>query len=151
MHEHAAKLIPELSQWNGGYGIDLLSWVNCIGREDHAIGYAAYFWPDFAIHDDCIFLRQPDVDNYNKWMRECNGDKTRVESVMNHRHIVNMFGESEFEPTEEVLIHIGRLLRDMWSCKLQRDYPQRRVKVRFSEDDSEDLLDYEITLYQERD
>ena len=41
-------------------------------------------------------------------------------------------------------------MQDMWSCKLARDFPQRRVKVELSGTGSEDLLDYVITVYQDR-
>ena len=151
MHEQGQNLIPELSKWNDGHGIGLLSWVRCVGRLDHAVAYAAYFWPDFVIHDDCLFLRPPDVANYNDWMRQCNGDRTSVESVMNHLHLAEMFGDDGFEPTPEVLAHLGRLLADMWTCKLRREFPERRVKVELSGVGSHDLLDYEITVHQERD
>lgn len=150
MHDQAARLIPELSAWNGGNGIDLLSWVGCIGRYDHAIGYAALFWPDFTVHDGCIFLGRPDPTNYQDWMTQAKQDRTAVESVMNHRHVVDLFANSEFPPTREVVLHVGRLLTDMWSCKLGREFPDRRIKVSFPEGASDDLLEYVITVYQER-
>lgn len=150
MHDQATKLIPELSAWNNGNGIDLLSWVGCIGRYDHAIGYAALFWPDFAIHDGCIFLKHPDLKIYQDWMTQTKQDRTAVESVMNHRHIVDILANSEFQPTREVVLHIGRLLKDMWSCKLAREFPEKRITVSFPESESDDLLDYVITVYQER-
>lgn len=48
-----------------------------------------------------------------------------------------------------MVLYLGRLLQDIWSSKLRRDGPSRKVVVRFAEDGIEDLLDYEITLYQE--
>src|SRR5437762_736594 len=151
MHQKADRLIPELSRWNNGSGIDLLSWIESVGRFDHAVGYAAYFWPDFTVHDDCLLLQPLNIDNFNVWMSQCKGDRTAVESVMNHRHIVDFFDKSVFEPTREVVTHLGRLLQDMWSCKLARDFPDRHAKVDFSEPASEDLMDCIITVYQERD
>ena len=151
MHEQADKLIPELSEWNSGAGIGMLSWVRCVGRLDHAVAYAAYLWLDFVVHDDCVFLRVPDLANYDDWMRQCGGDRTRVESVMNHLHLAEMFGDAAFEPSPDALTHLGRLLSDMWSCKLRRDFPDRRVTVALSGAGSDELLDYEITVYQERD
>ena len=155
MHRHAHQLIPELAKWNNGAGIDLLSWVRCVGRLDHAIAYGAYFWPDFTVHDDCIFLHPLGAPSaivvYDDWMRHCKGDRTAVERVMNHQHIADLFGDPEFEPTPQALVHLGRLLQEMWSCKLVRDFPERRVTVVLSGEGSEDLLDYEITLFQQRD
>jgi len=114
------------------------------------MGYALLFWPDFVIYDDCVFLREPDAQNYQNWMQCSNGDKTRVEGVMNHRHITDMFCNSAVDPTKDMVVHIGRLLKDMWSCRLKRDFPERRIRVEFYDDDSDDLMDYQITVYQER-
>lgn len=149
MHGHAERLIPELAQWNGGAGIDLHAWIGIVGRFDHAVGFAAVFWPDFTVHDDCVLLRPMSVENYNDWMTETRGDRKAVESALNHRHVADLFGDAETTP--EVLAHLGRVMRDMWSCKLARDFPGRRVKVDFHGTDSADLLDYVITVFQERD
>jgi hypothetical protein len=39
----------------------------------------------------------------------------------------------------------------MWSCKLQRDFPERRFKVEIHDGEPGDLLSYEITFFQDRD
>ncbi|HSA77298.1 MAG TPA: hypothetical protein VLG72_00365 [Nitrospirota bacterium] len=41
------KLIPELSDWNNGKGIDVVSWIGCVGDFQKAIGYSVMFWPHF--------------------------------------------------------------------------------------------------------
>lgn len=46
-----ADLIPETREWNEGRGIDLESWIGCVGSFEHAIAYGEIFWPDFAEHD----------------------------------------------------------------------------------------------------
>lgn len=151
MDNPASRLIPELAAWNNGDGVDLVSWIGCIGRYDHALGYAAIFWPDFEFYDGCIFLRHPDPKTYQDWMVRCNNDRTAVESMMNHRHIVDLFPNSEFPPTKEIVLHLGRLLKDLWTCKLAREFPDSRVTVEFAETASDDLLSYVITLFQQRD
>jgi hypothetical protein len=150
LHEDASKLIPELSQWNDGNGIDLNDWLNTIARYDHAIGYAAFFWPDFVLHDDCIFIDAPSVENYENWMSKFQGNKANVEGMLNHRHILDFFCHSDVEPTREIVVHMCQILKDMWSCKLQRDFPDRHFTVKCVGDESTDLLDYQITVYQQR-
>ncbi|MCX7015883.1 MAG: hypothetical protein NTW86_25565 [Candidatus Sumerlaeota bacterium] len=150
MHENLDKLIPELPLWNNGAGIDPESWVNSFARCDHAAGYALLFWPDFVLYDDCVFLSQPDPQHYADWLSSCHGDKTRVEGLMNHQHILDMFCNSEMKPTKELVAHIGRLLKDMWSCKLKRDFPDRPIRVECYGDDSDDLIDYQITVFHDR-
>jgi hypothetical protein len=53
----------------------------------------------------------------------------KVEAMINHLHILDMFTSEGFEPTPQVVARISRILKDMWSCKLQRDFPERRFKV----------------------
>jgi hypothetical protein len=150
MHEDASRLIPELPLWNNGKGISLGAWTSCIARYDHAIGYATLFWPDFVLYDDCVFLYEPDPEIYQEWMTGCKGDKSEVERVMNHRHITDMFINSEIEPTKEIIMHLGRLLKDMWQCRLQRDFPERCIKVELFDDGNDDLAQYQITVFQVR-
>jgi len=150
MHEDAHKLIPELQQWNDGQGISLEAWTSCVGSYDLAIGYATLFWPDFVLYDDCVFFKEPDAAEYKDWMAHCRGDKQSVEKVMNHHHLMDLFRNSQFSPTKEILVHIGKLLRDVWQCKLKRDFPDRQIRVEFYDDATDDLVRYEITVFHER-
>jgi len=147
-----AKLIPELKDWNNGNGIGIDGWTSCEGDHKHLIGYARILWPDFIEHDGCIFLgNSVDEDNYQAFLRRNNGDKTAVEAVMNHQHIVDLFSRSRHErPTREVILYIGRLMKEMWQTKLDSVFSGRRIRVNFPEDYLDDLLEYQITFFQER-
>lgn len=145
-----AKVLPELRSWNEGKGIDAESWIRCIGRFDHAVGYGHLFWPSFTIHDDCIMFSDFTVDSYDAWMKQTSGRKRAVEAVMNHRHILDLFSSDESEVSRELVLYLGRLLRDMWTCKLKRDFPDRDIIVSFPEEHCDDLLDYEITIFHQK-
>jgi hypothetical protein len=140
------QLIPELAQWQ----TDIDSWLYAVGRFDHAIGYGQLFWPEFKIHQECVLFAACPIESFEHWMKSTGGDLTAVEATLNHRHILDLFTDSEFKPTREVVLHLGRLLRDMWSCKLARDFPGRAIEVVFDEEFGEDLVDYEITFFQKR-
>ena len=147
------ELIPELKSWNrGGKGIDVETWIGCEGDHKHLIGYARILWPDFVEHDGCIFLGESlDEAIYRTWLAQTKGDKKRVEAVMNHQHIVDLFSRSHHEPpTREVVLYVGRLMKDILQAKLNRDFPDRKVTVTFAEDGVGDLVDYQITFFQER-
>jgi hypothetical protein len=58
-------------------------------------------------------------------MEQTQGTKRAVEAVMNHRHILDLFPNVTREPSEEAIVHLGRVLKDTWSCKLRRDLPER--------------------------
>jgi hypothetical protein len=151
LHDRAAELIPELREWNEGGGISLADWANAVGRYDYAVAYASIFWPDFFLRDDCVFRLDPKGENYAAWMSELEGDRSKVEAMINHLHILDMFTSEGFEPTPQVVVQISRVLQDMWSCKLQRDFPERRFKVEIQDGKADDLLSYEITFFQDRD
>lgn len=144
------RLLPELAQWNNGKGIAPEDWICAIGRYDHALAYALLFWPEFVLHDDCLFLEAPAPERYREWMKCCHGNKSAVEAMANHRHIADLFPNSEFEADESILVVLGRLLQEMWSCKLRREFPQRPVQVEFASNGSGGLLQYEITVFQPR-
>lgn len=145
-----ADLVPETRAWNNGTGIDLESWISSVGSIDHAIAYGELFWPEFKEFDGCIFFADFSQDAYRGFLVQTKGDKQAVEAVMNHRHIVDLFCGREPRPTREQLVYFGRLLKEMWTAKLQRDFPGRRFVVSFTEKPSNDLLDYEISFFQER-
>jgi hypothetical protein len=108
-------------------------------------------WPDFGEHDGCVFCKKMDAAGeavYRDWMAQTGGDRRRVETVMNHHHIADLIGGVIESPSHDVVLAIGRLLRELWTAKLSRDFPDRKFVVSFSEDYSADVVDYEITFYQ---
>jgi hypothetical protein len=144
-------LIPELKAWNNGAGIDIDSWIGCEGNYEHLIGYGRIFWPEFLEHDDCVFFAERFTEeNYRGFMEQTKGDKAAVEAVMNHQHITDIFYNAEPKPTREVVLYIGRLLKDVWQTKLNRDFPNRKITVSFPEEHQDDLLHYEVSFFQER-
>jgi hypothetical protein len=142
-------LIPDLPRWNNGKGIDVDSWLACVGNFEHAVAYARLFWPEFTVHEDCVLFAGFNENSFRGFMEQARGNKKAVEAVMNHRHILDLFTAAAPEPSRELVVHLGRVLKDIWSCKLRRDLPSRNVIVSFPEEGNEDLLDYEITFFQE--
>jgi hypothetical protein len=142
-------LIPELKSWNNGHGISVEAWVGCSGTFELAVGYSRLFWPDFIQHDDCVFLANGfTVDNYRAWLEQCHGDRERVETVMNHRHVFDYFSHAGGIASEAQIVYLGRVLRDMWTVKLRQEFPDRTFVVSFPEGPFEDLVDYEVTFWQ---
>jgi hypothetical protein len=142
-------LIPELSTWDGGKGLDVDSWLIRIGSYEHAVAYARLFWPAFTVHEGCVLFAGFSEEIFRGFMEQTGGNKQAVEAVMNHRHVLDLFQQVSREPTEQLVLQVGRVLKDMWSCKLRRDFPDRTIVVTFSEEGIDDLLDYEITFFQE--
>ena len=148
MQPNFEALIPELSRWNEGRGIDVAAWISCIGNFEHLIGYLELIWPEFVEHEGCVLRAGFSAESFRGFMDHTGGNKRSVEAVINHVHIVRIFGDSDLSPTEGQVIHIGRKLKDIWTCKLARDFPDREVTVSFPEGPFEDLTDFEITCFQ---
>jgi hypothetical protein len=147
MSEEIYKLIPELSSWNEG-GISFTDWIKNVGRYDHALGYIAIFWPDFVCYKDSILRRATSDENYGSWMGALNNDTSKVEAMMNHLHLVDMFHSSEYKPSKALLVCLGKKMKEMWSSKLALDFPDRRFEVELSVAETDNLTDIEITFYQ---
>lgn len=147
-----SKLIPELSQWNDGRGIDIGSWISTIGNYEHAIAYGHLFWPEFVEHDDCIFrLDAFNPENYQAWLKSTLSDKTATEKVMNHIDIGALFPNSTTE-TKQQEIYLASLLKETWECKLQRDFPDLSPVVELfdCESNGEEWPDCTLTFFRKR-
>ncbi|MBL8744504.1 MAG: hypothetical protein JNK04_25525 [Myxococcales bacterium] len=142
-------LVPELADWNEGRGIDIDSWICCIGDYSHAIGYGRLFWPPFLEHDDAVFFAQGFAEeNYRGFMDRTGGDRRAVEAVMNHHHLLRLFGDRSSSPSVAQLSHVAGLLSETWLAKLCRDFPARNFRVDTTGLDVADLDDAQITFRQ---
>jgi hypothetical protein len=141
-----ADLIAETRDWNSGSGISIADWIGCIGSVEHAIGYGELFWPEFAELDGCVFFAGVNEAGYHEFMKQTNGDKRAVETVLNHRHILDLFSGSQ--ATREQVTYLGRLLREVSAAKLARDFPDRRFVVSFPEEECDSLLDFVVSFHQ---
>lgn len=142
------ELVPHLKDW-GANSAD--AWIMQTGNLECLIGYLDLAWRDFVLHDGCLLPAGFNIENYEEWMRATKQDRTAVEAVMNHLHILDLFPSQREEPTLAQVLVIGRVLREMWTAKLSREHPSLPVTVSFPDDQIfDDLLDYEITVFVSR-
>jgi hypothetical protein len=141
-----AALIPELSAWNGGAGIDPESWISCVGNYELATGYSLIFWPSFVSFDGYVLREGFSQESLRGFERATTGDRMAVEAVMNHVHIADI--HCNVEPTEGQLRYLGRVLKDIHEVKLRRDFPGIRFAVSFNDEAGLDPTDYELTFWQ---
>lgn len=143
-------LIPEMSRWNNGAGIEVDDWICCVGNFQLAVGYSRIFWPKFVEFEGLI-LREGSfsAESVRGFMKQTKGDKPSVEAVINHIHIERIHGGRD-EDSRERLVFVGNLLKDIYSVKLAHDFPGRAFEVLFDDRYKEYLLDYELTFFQKR-
>jgi len=146
-----SSLIPELKDWNNGAGIDVESWIGCVGDFQKAIGYSTIFWPQFAEVDGFVVYRGTTREVLQEWLESCKGDRKAVEALVNHLHLVDIHYYGCPDATPERLAFLGRVLKEIYECKLRCRFPGKRFTVRLDDGPSEDLYDYILTFYQEDD
>lgn len=143
------ELIPELREWEGGKGIDALTWISCVGSYEHAIGYVQLFWPEFVEHDGCILRAPLDVKAYRSCLERQGGDRRVAEERMNILCLACFFGSVNREPSIAQVNYLARVVREMWRAKLQLDYPNRKMEVILSASTTE-LHSNFVTFFQDR-
>lgn len=143
------KLIPELKDWNNGKGIDVESWIGCVGDFQKAIGYSTIFWPAFAEVEGCIVREGVSRKNVLQWLEQYKGDRKGVEAAVNHLHLKDLHHANCEDVSPERLAHLGRLLKEIYECKLKRDFPNRSFVVEYEEPEKKkQTSDYMLTFYQ---
>lgn len=147
------ELIPELPHWDGGGGIDIGSWINMIGRHDHAIAYSRIFWPEFVVEEGCVFLAGFDPESFERVSEAVNGDKQSTEEWLNRTELLDLFlghlNQGEVV-TAGVLEYLGNTLAQTWEAKLRMEFPEVDPVVRFQAGNADELASYEITFFLNR-
>ena len=152
---HEEKLIPEIRDWkvSNGQQFDIEDWIAIEGNIKLAIGYSIVFWPTFLEHDECVFIKSHfSPENFNEWLNvEYVDNYGQIEAVINHLHIMDLFtGERHNEITNEQIIYLGNILREIYEVKLKAEFPTRNFVVTFNgNDENQDLIDYQLTFYQD--
>ena len=146
------KLIPELKDWNNGKGIDVESWIGCVGNFQKAIGYSAIFWPQFVEREGCVVNASVSIKNLKEWIVQCKGNLHAVEATVNHLHISDLHHTDCEDISSDRLKYLGDILKEIYECKLKRDFPDKKFTVIFdyNTEKPEDISDYILTFYQER-
>jgi hypothetical protein len=67
---------------------------------------------------------------------------------MNHAHVVDLIEGQDGGPSDEQLVYVGRLLREMWESKLAREFPDRKFFVHF-EEEGDSVYDFVVDFHQE--
>ncbi|HPH97018.1 MAG TPA: hypothetical protein PKW33_14460 [Anaerolineaceae bacterium] len=138
-------LIPELNEWNEGQGVDIKDWINMLGSYQHAIAYSFLLWPDFVEFNDCVFLASKfDMDYVWDLLLERRGKPSDVETWVNEIDFGDNIFPNDKEATQEQVLYLARKLRDIWTYRLQHDFPERKFVVEL---DEPSLV---LTFYQPR-
>ena len=149
------KLIPEIREFqkDNNHHFNVEDWIAIKGNIKLAIGYSSIFWPDFVEYEDCVFLKSHfSLENYNEWKKvDYVKHFSQIEYVINHIHILDLFlSEKHSDIKKEQVVYLGNILREMYDSKLKTQFKHRKFVVTFNDqDETSDLIDYEMSFHQE--
>jgi hypothetical protein len=143
-------LIPELAAWNNGKGVDPEGWLSGMGNFQLACAYTTIFWPRFVEHDGMVLREGFSHESLAGFLKNCAGDKTEVERVMNHIHLVDLHYVGCPDASRERIVFLGHVLRELYECKLALQFPNENIVVEFDASHSEDLFDYQLSFFKRR-
>ncbi len=89
------------------------------------------------------------MDSLRCFEEQCSGDRSAIETVMNHFHIADIQFRGCKDISNDKIILLGEVLSKIYEVKLRSDFPTRSFTVSFHKpEDSEDLVAYEISFWQ---
>jgi hypothetical protein len=133
--EQIVDLLRKLYPDRDTTGFNVLDFLHAEGSPVFALLYGRLFWPEFVEIDDMIFLketyedaddRQRIADAFAHYKR----DRRKTEQAFNVVEVPFLFGRRVDELTEEEYVFLAERLAEMWRCRLQMVYPQRRFTVK---------------------
>jgi hypothetical protein len=144
-------MIQELSAWNNGKGIDLESWTGCSGNFKLAVGYSTIFWPKFNLVEDYIFREGFRFGSLRDFEKKQNGDRKIVEAAVNHLHIADIQHCGCEDISEDKIMFLGKVLKEIWETKLHWQFPDRPCEFEFYEpEDRTNLVEFQLTFWQKK-
>ncbi|HEX3539878.1 MAG TPA: hypothetical protein VHT75_05480 [Acidimicrobiales bacterium] len=146
------NLLPTLREmratWSGPE-ITLRSFINIKGSMELGYAFAATFWPDLIeMHEGIFIAEQYNDGTYRRWFDAFDGDLTKVEAMLNHLHVADLFmnGPSDDDVPVEVYRRFADVLAGCWRAAAQEQFPRRRIQV-YSWDD---VGDFQVTMSVDR-
>jgi hypothetical protein len=139
----------ELAPWNNAAGTDLESWIGCEGRFGLAVGYSSIFWPEFVEFEGYVLRKGFSESSLRGFEKQEGFTRKDVERLMNHLHIADIQHVGCADVSEDKLIYLGRVLREIYEVKLKFQFPGRPCMVQFyTPPKADELIEYQITFWQ---
>ena len=115
-------------------GFNIFDFLHMEGSPLLALLYSRLFWPAFVEIDGMVFLKETfeDMDDYRRLaeaFERYGRDPQKTEQAFNLVEVPSLFGRRLGETTDEEDVFLAERLAEMWRCRLQQLYPQRRFMV----------------------
>lgn len=142
--------LPVLKKWREQFARSADVW-DYLGSQPGglttALALAHLFWPEFVEVRGCVLLsRSYEQEAFDRWWQELSGDRRRIERVLNHVHLYDVFtDDQELAPavTKLALAELGEILVACWTCALAAQFPGCKFRVELRSEEEE----YGPTIY----
>lgn len=133
----------------GNSEFSLWDYLNYRGDFELAAAFCNLFYPEFIEVEGCVLLaEQAKRYNFAEWKQKLKGDREKIEAMINHVHVYDLFLNSSKEGINpQTYEHIGRTLLKCWSCALRETFPDKHFQFDYATEPEE--YGPTITFFQE--
>jgi len=134
----------DFQEWRriNGDSFSLIDYIFVKSNTEVAIAYTKLFWPDLIEHEGGYFLNDFfDESTYLQWRKELGGNIYKIERVMNHIHIEDLFQNLE-KVDQSSMLFLGKKISEMWSARLSTLYPSVEFYVTCEQEDYATILSF---------
>lgn len=128
--------LPGIARWLSEGSRSVWDLLGAKGGAELTVAFSSLFWPEFVEVEDCVFLRERySPSQFQDWWKELGGDRSRIEGVVNHVHLWDLFDLDEEGLPDEAIRDLALVLASTWRCALQHRFPRKIFEVRAILDD----------------
>jgi hypothetical protein len=123
--------LPRIAAWREARGGSphLFDFLSESADAALAVAFSRLYWPVFIEVRGCILIEDKFQEaTFLRWWDELDGDCRRIEEVVNHTHLWDLF-EDDDSASADALKHVADILARTWRCALRDQFPSRAVDV----------------------
>ncbi len=99
-----------------------------------AVIFARLLSPELVLERGCVILKDSyDPENFERWWQTVNGDTVRIEAVLNHLHLWDVF-DPDGEEDGRALESLASLIATSWRRRASEVFPDRAFRVEVIDD-----------------
>ncbi len=124
----------EASEWRNSYdgssGLSVFDFIGQTVSVARAVAVGNLIWPRFEEVRGCILLADRHAAvSVDQWWDQLDGDRSGIESVLNHLHLWDVFTTDDDVDDGEAFRELASIMQAGWRSALASAYPGRTFEV----------------------
>lgn len=120
--------------------------IESAGNYELATAYSRIFWPSFVRFENYVLREGFSMEMLRELEDITNCHTSAIEEAVN-RIIIDKIHSSPPAAVEQIR-SLGRVLKEIYSVKLQRDFGEFEFEVSFNDEPGLEASDYELTFWR---